>query len=407
VRWAAGVAAAAALITVLPGAQASGIHWRKSQALGLHWEGRLVRGVQLPAEGERFFTWDPIRKRAPNRGWRRWGTDRLVRTVMRVLDEYAEAHPDAPRVGIGDLSRPGGGDFGPRYGRPGHVSHQNGLDVDVYYPRLDRKERAPRRVSQVDLRLSQDLVDRFVAAGAIKVFVGPSTPLAGPRGVVEPLPMHDNHVHVRLPLRFSSRVVLGRSIRGRPIEAFRLGTPRLARRVLVVGSIHGDEPAGLAVTRRLIARARLHGASLWVVPTLNPDGLAGATRHNARGVDLNRNFPSEWEALGASGPRAMSEPETRIAVRLIRRLRPAVTIWFHQPQRIVRAWGRSTGAARRYAQLAGARFRAMRWPPGSAPNWQNQRMRARSFVVELRPGRLPSWSAERHTRAVVAIARDP
>jgi murein endopeptidase len=400
--------AAVSLVCLLPSSQAREIQWRQSRALGLHWDGRLVGGVQLPAEGDRFFTWDPIRKRSPNRDWRRWGTDRLVRTVMRVVAEYAEAHRDAPRVGIGDLSRPGGGDFGPRYGWPGHASHQNGLDVDVYYPRLDRKERAPRRVSQVDLRLAQDLVDRFVAAGATKVFVGPRTPLRGPRGVVEPLPMHDNHLHVRLPLVVSKRVVIGRSVGDRPIMAYRLGTPRLARRVLVVGNIHGDEPAGLEVTRRLISRARAHGASLWVVPTLNPDGLAAGTRHNARGVDLNRNFPYEWDAtLGVSGARPLSEPEARAAVRLIRRLRPAVTIWFHQPQWLVRARGRSAGVARRYARLTGARFRALRSPPGSATNWQSHRMRARSFVVELRPGRIPAENAELHMRAVVAIARSP
>jgi hypothetical protein len=383
------------------------IEWRESRAVGLHWNGRLVRGVQLPVEGDSYFTWDPIRKRSPNREARRWGTDRLVRTVLRVLDEFAVANPEAPRIGVGDLSRRNGGDFGPRFGWPGHASHQNGLDVDVYYPRLDRKERAPVRVRQVDLRLSQDLVDRFVDAGATKVFVGPNTPLRGPRGVVEALPMHDNHLHLRLPLTFTSRVAIGRSARGRPIDAYRLGTPRLARRVLVIGSIHGEEPAGLDVTRRLISRARKHGASLWVVPTLNPDGGAAGIRHNVRGVDLNRNFPSEWEAQDASGPRPMSEPEARAAVRLIRRLRPAVTIWFHQPQRLVRAWGRSTGSARRYAQLAGARFRAIRWPPGSAPNWQNQRLRQRSFVVEFPGGRLPSDAAERHYRAVLGLARNP
>jgi hypothetical protein len=383
------------------------IDWRQSRAVGLHWEGRLVGGVRLPTEGENYFTWDPIRKRSPNRLSRLWGTDRLVRTTLRVIDEFAAAHPEAPRVGIGDISRRHGGDFGPQYGWPGHASHQNGLDVDVYYPRLDGEERAPRRISQIDMRLSQDLVDRFVAAGAIKVFVGPNTPLTGPRGVVEALPRHDNHIHVRLPLRVSTRTVIGRSVQGRPIAAYRLGTPRLARRVLVVGCIHGDEPEGLKVARRLISRARVHGASLWVVPNLNLDGRASGTRHNARGVDLNRNFPSEWEPLGVSGPRPLSEPETRAVVRLIRRLRPAVTIWFHQPQRVVRAWGRSRAVARRYAQLAGARYAAIRWPSGSGPNWQNQRMHARSFVVELRPGRLPAWSAERHTQAVVAVARDP
>jgi Zinc carboxypeptidase/Penicillin-insensitive murein endopeptidase len=385
------------------------IIWRRSRATGLWHAGELARGVQLPEEGAHFFTWDPIRKRAPNRPWRRWGTDRLVRTVQRVLSEYAEAHPNAPRVGVGDLSRPNGGDFGPRYGWPGHASHQNGLDVDLYYPRLDRTERAPRRVKDIDLRLSQDLVDRFVAEGATKVFVGLGTPLRGPRDIVVQLPMHDNHLHVRLPLVVSERAIIGRSVRGRPIKAYRLGTPRLARRVLVVGNIHGDEPEGLKVTQRLIARARGHGASLWVVPTLNPDGLAAGTRHNARGVDLNRNFPSEWDAtLGVSGAKPLSEPEARAAARLIRRLRPAVTIWFHQPQHLVRAGGRrSVGVARRYARLTGARFRDLPSPPGSAPGWQNRRMKARSFVVELRPGQIPEENADLHARAVVAIARSP
>jgi murein peptide amidase A len=401
------VAVALILAALAAAGNSAEIEWRQSRSVGVHWDGRLINGVQLPTEGEHFFTWDPIRKRSPNRLSRLWGTDRLVRTVLRVIDEYAAAHPDAPRVAIGDISRRNGGDFGPRYGWPGHASHQNGLDVDVYYPRLDGEERAPRRVSQIDMRLSQDLVDRFVAAGATKVFVGPSTPLKGPHGVVEALPMHDNHIHVRMPLVVSRRVVIGRSVHGRAIHAFQLGTPRLARRVLVVGCIHGDEPEGLEVTRRLISRARAHGASLWVIPNLNPDGLAAQSRRNARGVDLNRNFPSEWEPLAASGPRALSEPETRAAVRLIRRLKPAVTIWFHQPQRLVRAWGRSTDVARRYAQLAGAHFRDIRWPPGSAPNWQNQGLRSRSFVVELRPGQLPSRSADQHTQAVVEIARDP
>jgi murein endopeptidase len=175
------------------------IRWRRSVAIGLHWRGRLVRGVELPAEGPTFFTWDPILRRAPNRAWRRWGTDGLVRTVLRVLDAYAAAHPGAPRVGVGDLSRPHGGDFGPRYGRPGHVSHQNGLDVDVYYPRLDGRERAPIRPAQIDRALAQDLVDRFVAAGAIRVFVGPNMHLRGRPEVVQALPHHDNHLHVRLP----------------------------------------------------------------------------------------------------------------------------------------------------------------------------------------------------------------
>jgi murein endopeptidase len=169
-----------------------------SRSIGLPWAGRLVHGVQLPSEGAHFFTWDPVLRRSPDRAWRRWGTDRLVWLSLRVVDEYAAAHPDAPRVGIGDLSRPRGGDFGIRYGWPGHVSHQNGRDVDVYYPRLDRRERAPTSPAQIDHALAQDLVDRFVRAGAVRIFVGPNTGLTGPRSIVAVLPHHDNHLHVRI-----------------------------------------------------------------------------------------------------------------------------------------------------------------------------------------------------------------
>jgi len=158
-----------------------------------------VRGVQLPDEGRDFFTWDPINRMSPNREWRRWGTDRLVRTVLDVLAAYRTANPDAPRVGIGDLSRPHGGHFGREFGGLGHVSHQNGLDVDVYYPRRDRREREARSPAMVDQRLSQDLVDRFVAAGARYVFTGPRLSLRGPRRIVQELAHHDDHLHVRLP----------------------------------------------------------------------------------------------------------------------------------------------------------------------------------------------------------------
>ena len=174
------------------------IRWLRSTSLGFPDSGRLVNGVRLPADGVDFFTWDPVLKRSPNRAWRRWGSDRLVRVVLRVVNGYARTHPYAPRLGIGDLSRPRGGDFGARWGGLGHVSHQNGLDVDIYYPRIDRRERPPLDASEIDRRLSQDLVDRFLRAGAVRIFVGPNTRLLGPPAVVRVLPHHDNHLHVRL-----------------------------------------------------------------------------------------------------------------------------------------------------------------------------------------------------------------
>jgi murein endopeptidase len=181
------------------------IRWRRSRALGLPFAGRLVRGVRLPPEGRDFFTWDPVLRRTPDRWWRRYGHDRLIRTLLHVLREYRLENPGAPRVGVGDISRPRGGDFGPRFGSIGHGSHQNGLDVDVYYPRLDGRERRADRVSQIDLEASQDLVDGFVDAGARLVLVGPATPLEGPPRVVQRLAHHDDHLHVRLRPRPGGR----------------------------------------------------------------------------------------------------------------------------------------------------------------------------------------------------------
>jgi hypothetical protein len=169
------------------------IAWRRSLSLGLPHAGRLVRGVRVPAEGPRFFTWDPLLRRAPSRAWRRWGSERLVRVVLDVVRGYFRAHPDAPRLAIGDLSRPEGGPFGPK-----HASHQNGLDVDIYYPRRDGRERPPDTPTDIDRVLAQDLVDRFVRAGAVRVFVGPRTALRGEPRIVQRLPLHDNHLHARI-----------------------------------------------------------------------------------------------------------------------------------------------------------------------------------------------------------------
>ena len=377
--------AAAALV-----ASAAAAETRQSYALGQPWDGRLANGSQLTREGPDHFTWDPVLKRSPNRPGRRWATTRLVRTVLTVLAEHRLAHPEAGRVGIGDLSRPRGGDFGARFGGLGHASHQNGLDADVYYPRRDRQEVAPARAAQIDRVLAQDLVDRFVRAGAVKVFVGPRTGLRGPRRIVKQLVHHDDHLHVRLRNDPPRRLMLGRSTQGRPIYAYRLGNPA-ARKLLVVGTVHGNEPAGLTVTRRLLRGAPPLRAELWIVPSLNPDGLALGTRANAAGVDLNRDFGR------------FSQRETRIARALIRRLRPSLSVWFHQPQGLVRAYGPSVRTGRRYAALARERYRTLAWPPGTAARWQNG-LGQRSFVVELGPGRLRPGAATRHVRALLAFA---
>jgi murein endopeptidase len=171
---------------------------RRSRALGLPWHGRLRHGVQLPEAGPGWLTWDPVFERVPNRSWRRWGTQALLAVVERVLGDYQAAHPDLPPVLVGDLSRPRGGIFDRRFGGLGHASHQNGRDADIYYPRRDRALLAAFRPRQIDRKLAQELVNRFVAAGAQFLFVGPHTRLRGPRRIVQVIAHHDDHLHVRI-----------------------------------------------------------------------------------------------------------------------------------------------------------------------------------------------------------------
>jgi len=206
-------------------------------------------------------------------------------------------------------------------------------------------------------------------------------------------------------------VTLGRSARGRRIDVTAFGDSRAGRRVLVVGCIHGTECAGRAVLHQLGGCPPV-GADVWMLDQLNPDGYRRGIRVNGRGVDLNRNFSSGWRPIGRrwdseySGPRPWSEPETLIVRRLVRRLRPQVTIWFHQQaQPLVRAWGGSEPVARRYARRAHLPFHRLPWPAGTAPNWQNHAFPGTSsFVVELPHGALHLSAAVRHAVAIEHIA---
>ncbi|HZD88449.1 MAG TPA: M14 family zinc carboxypeptidase [Gaiellaceae bacterium] len=204
------------------------------------------------------------------------------------------------------------------------------------------------------------------------------------------------------------RVVLGHSVEGRAIVAYELGDPASPRRELVVGCIHGNETAGIAIARRL-EHASPTGIDLWIVPVLNPDGAAADTRGNAHGVDLNRNFPWRWRRLGGvyySGRHPLSEPESRIAYRLVRRLHPQVSIWFHQHLDVVDESGGKLAVERRFARLSGLPLRRLPREPGSVVGWENHVLRgSTAFVVELPPGRLTRGAAARFARSVLAVGK--
>ncbi|HVO54306.1 MAG TPA: DUF2817 domain-containing protein [Solirubrobacterales bacterium] len=191
----------------------------------------------------------------------------------------------------------------------------------------------------------------------------------------------------------------GESVEGRPIRVRQFGDPARPA-VVVFGCIHGSECAARRLEPVFILSGGCPdpGANLVFVPDLNPDGYRAGTRLNADGVDLNRNFAADWRPIGRpgdlqySGPRPFSEPESRLAARIVEAVGPRVTIWFHQhsgPGAYVRAWGQSAPAGRRFARLAGVPFHLLPWPDGTAPHWQNQAFPGTaSFVVELPSGPL-------------------
>ena len=202
------------------------------------------------------------------------------------------------------------------------------------------------------------------------------------------------------------RHLIGHSVRGRPIYAYELGASH-RRPVLVVGSIHGNEPAGIAIANMLRQLPLPAGVDLWVIPVLNLDGRAADTRGNARGIDLNRNFHYAWRPLAGifdSGPHPLSEPESRAAYRLILRIRPRLSIWFHQHLGVVDDSMGSVAVEREYARLVGLPPGKLPIYPGSVSRWENQTISGTAFVVELRAGALTVGQARRYARAVLTLA---
>jgi len=139
-----------------------------------------------------------------------------------------------------------------------------------------------------------------------------------------------------------------RSVRGRPLVATHVRSERRdAPRVVLLGGHHGDELTSVTTTMKWIRelRERDTGVDWFVFPAVNPDGVLArpASRTNANGVDLNRNFPAEnWRsepqdgrARYNPGNAPASEPETRMLMEAIEALRPDAILSIHGPLGLV------------------------------------------------------------------------
>jgi succinylglutamate desuccinylase len=187
---------------------------------------------------------------------------------------------------------------------------------------------------------------------------------------------------------------IGHSVDGRPIRAYHLGDPGAKVRAVVLGQMHGDEKAGIRVVRALRDGAPVTGVDLWVIPTLNPDGLARGTRGNARGVDLNRNFRYHWARLTGetySGRHAFSEPESRAFRDFVDQVRPRYIVSFHQPLHGVGRDGERRPFQRRLARGLGLPIKALNCAGrchGTMTEWYNAHHAGTAITVEFgdRPG---------------------
>jgi protein MpaA len=197
---------------------------------------------------------------------------------------------------------------------------------------------------------------------------------------------------------------IGRSTEGRPIFGRRFPAARSAPArapLLIMGGIHGDEPASVDALLDLLARlpAALP-APVWLVPALNPDGLAAGRKNSARDVDLNRNFPArsfrtDHQPGYFPGPAPLSEPETRALADLIAREAIGAALAVHAPFACVNYDGPAAAWAQAVAQACGWPARGdIGYPtPGSFGSWLGIDRGLPVLTLELPPGPLEGFRA--------------
>ena len=196
---------------------------------------------------------------------------------------------------------------------------------------------------------------------------------------------------------------IGTSVEGRPIVVHRNIDTGSTVSVLVVSAIHGDErgvgPVGVELTTVPIPR----GIDAYVVPIANPDGWLIGTRNNARDVDLNRNFPWWWSPVDG-GPEPASEPETQALMGLVKRLRPTITVWVHQPYEYVSPVDPGAGSlARAWADAAGVAFRPSIAQHGGGETWTYHALGLPSILVEGTTREASARETSAHRRGFEAL----
>jgi protein MpaA len=184
-------------------------------------------------------------------------------------------------------------------------------------------------------------------------------------------------------------IILGRTVAERAISCRLLGDgPEV---ILIMATIHGSEPAGTPLVEALHVYlrdnpARVSGRTIMLIPVANPDGISSRTRTNARGVDLNRNFPAgNFLSRRRNGSQPLSEPESQALHDLILARRPQRIVSIHQPLSCVDYDGPAEDLARAMAAAGGLPVRKLGGQPGSLGSWAGETLGVPIITIEL-PG---------------------
>jgi protein MpaA len=163
--------------------------------------------------------------------------------------------------------------------------------------------------------------------------------------------------------------IVGKSVQGRPMMSLTLGQGTDV--TFILATIHGNEPAGTPLVRRLSAHLRqnpeiLNGRKVVLLRLANPDGLIHNSRYNAHGVDLNRNFEAANRLNSRqTGLTGLSEPESRAIKKMILRHRPDRIVSIHQPLNCIDYDGPARVLAEHMGQYCDLPVRKLGARPGS------------------------------------------
>jgi len=240
-------------------------------------------------------------------------------------------------------------------------------------------ERSTKREISNGMNRKRSIISTVCALFAVLAFAGCYQPVDYPVIVDVQQP---TVVEPAIPRR-----IVGKSIQNRPIEYSVLGQGRDV--TFILAAIHGSEPAGIPLVRRLSQYLQqyphlLQGRKVVLLPVANPDGVAHNSRYNARGVDLNRNFSTANRINSKRfGYTALSEPEARVIEQLIRQYAPGRVVSIHQPLACIDYDGPALALARRMAEYCNLPLIKLGPKPGSLGSYAGVTLRIPTITLEL------------------------